>query len=407
MKVSVYAYLCHIMISNRELFLKNTAQTSDSPRLLEIDRAEGIYLYGPNGEKYMDLVSGFNVSNIGHRHPQVLKAIQEQLDRFMHVTVYGEFVQSPQVLLATELLEVLPDSFQSVYFTNSGAEAVEGSMKVAKKFTGRREIIAAKQAYHGSTQGALSLIGNDEYRVAYAPLLPEISFIEYNSLPDLEKISDKTAAVIVEAIQGEAGVRVPSKEYMQALRQKCTDNGALLIFDEIQTGFGRTGKLFAFEHFGIVPDILMLAKGIGGGMPLGAFVAPKEMMDVIKANPMLGHITTFGGHPVSCAAARASLKVIQDEKLIEDVDRKAKLFRSELQMPQIREIRGLGLMMCLQLDNFDQVYQVSNYCASKGLIIDWYLHCETALRIAPPLTISEDEIIQSCKIIREGIEKFC
>lgn len=407
MKVSVYAYLCHIMISNRELFLKNTAQTSDSPRLLEIDRAEGIYLYGPNGEKYMDLVSGFNVSNIGHRHPQVLKAIQEQLDRFMHVTVYGEFVQSPQVLLATELLEVLPDSFQSVYFTNSGAEAVEGSMKVAKKFTGRREIIAAKQAYHGSTQGALSLIGNDEYRVAYAPLLPEISFIEYNSLPDLEKISDKTAAVIVEAIQGEAGVRVPSKEYMQALRQKCTDTGALLIFDEIQTGFGRTGKLFAFEHFGIVPDILMLAKGIGGGMPLGAFVAPKEMMDVIKANPMLGHITTFGGHPVSCAAARASLKVIQDEKLIEDVDRKAKLFRSELQMPQIREIRGLGLMMCLQLDNFDQVYQVSNYCASKGLIIDWYLHCETALRIAPPLTISEDEIIQSCKIIREGIEKFC
>ncbi len=407
MKVSVYAYLCHIMISNRELFLKNTAQTSDSPRLLEIDRAEGIYLYGPNGEKYMDLVSGFNVSNIGHRHPQVLKAIQEQLDRFMHVTVYGEFVQSPQVLLATELLEVLPDSFQSVYFTNSGAEAVEGSMKVAKKFTGRREIIAAKHAYHGSTQGALSLIGNDEYRVAYAPLLPEISFIEYNSLPDLEKISDKTAAVIVEAIQGEAGVRVPSMEYMQALRQKCTDTGALLIFDEIQTGFGRTGKLFAFEHFGIVPDILMLAKGIGGGMPLGAFVAPKEMMDVIKANPMLGHITTFGGHPVSCAAARASLKVIQDEKLIEDVDRKAKLFRSELQMPQIREIRGLGLMMCLQLDNFDQVYQVSNYCASKGLIIDWYLHCETALRIAPPLTISEDEIIQSCKIIREGIEKFC
>ncbi|WP_409150269.1 aspartate aminotransferase family protein [Sphingobacterium sp. BS-2] len=395
------------MISNRELFLKNTAQTSDSPRLLEIDRAEGIYLYGPNGEKYMDLVSGFNVSNIGHRHPQVLKAIQEQLDRFMHVTVYGEFVQSPQVLLATELLEVLPDSFQSVYFTNSGAEAVEGSMKVAKKFTGRREIIAAKQAYHGSTQGALSLIGNDEYRVAYAPLLPEISFIEYNSLPDLDKISDKTAAVIVEAIQGEAGVRVPSKEYMQALRQKCTDTGALLIFDEIQTGFGRTGKLFAFEHFGIVPDILMLAKGIGGGMPLGAFVAPKKMMDVIKANPMLGHITTFGGHPVSCVAARASLKVIQDEKLIEDVDRKAKLFRSELQMPQIREIRGLGLMMCLQLDNFDQVYQVSNYCASKGLIIDWYLHCETALRIAPPLTISEDEIIHSCKIIREGIEKFC
>ncbi len=395
------------MISNRELFLKNTAQTSDSPRLLEIERAEAVYLYGPNGEKYIDLVSGFNVSNIGHRHPKVLEAIQDQLDKFMHVTVYGEFVQAPQVQFATELLAVLPDSFQSVYFTNSGAEAVEGAMKVAKKYTGRREIIAAKNAYHGSTQGALSLIGNDAYREAYAPLLPEISFVEYNNLPDLENITDKTAAVVVEAIQGEAGVRVPTTAYMQALRKKCNETGALLIFDEIQTGFGRTGKLFAFEHFGIVPDILMLAKGIGGGMPLGAFIASKDIMDVIKANPMLGHITTFGGHPVSCAAARASLRVIQDDRLVEDVERKANLFRNELNIPQIKEIRGLGLMMCLQLENFDQVYQVSNYCATEGLIIDWYLHCETALRIAPPLTISDDEIKLSCKIIREAIAKFC
>ncbi|MFD1164512.1 aspartate aminotransferase family protein [Sphingobacterium daejeonense] len=395
------------MISNRELFLKNTAQTSNSPRLLEIERAEGVYLYGPNGEKYMDLVSGFNVSNIGHRHPKVLEAIQDQLDRFMHVTVYGEFVQAPQVQLATELLEVLPNSFQSVYFTNSGAEAVEGSMKIAKKYTGRRQIIAAKHAYHGSTQGALSLIGNDEYRASYAPLLPEISFIEFNNIDDLANITENTAAVIVEAVQGEAGVRVPSKEYMQALRQKCTETGTLLIFDEIQTGFGRTGKLFAFEHFEIIPDILMLAKGIGGGMPLGAFVAPKEIMDVIKDNPMLGHITTFGGHPVSCAAARASLQVIQEENLVQDVERKANLFRSELNIPQIKEIRGLGLMMCLQLENFDQVYQVSNYCANQGLIIDWYLHCETALRIAPPLTISDQQIIDSCKIIKAGIAKFC
>lgn len=395
------------MISNRELFLKNTAQTSDSPRLLEIERAEAVYLYGPNGEKYIDLVSGFNVSNIGHRHPKVLEAIQDQLDKFMHVTVYGEFVQAPQVQFATELLAVLPDSFQSVYFTNSGAEAVEGAMKVAKKYTGRREIIAAKNAYHGSTQGALSLIGNDAYREAYAPLLPEISFVEYNNLPGLENITDKTAAVVVEAIQGEAGVRVPTTAYMQALRKKCNETGALLIFDEIQTGFGRTGKLFAFEHFGIVPDILMLAKGIGGGMPLGAFIASKDIMDVIKANPMLGHITTFGGHPVSCAAARASLRVIQDDRLVEDVERKANLFRNELNIPQIKEIRGLGLMMCLQLENFDQVYQVSNYCATEGLIIDWYLHCETALRIAPPLTISDDEIKLSCKIIREAIAKFC
>lgn len=395
------------MISNRELFLKNTAQTSNSPRLIEVERAEGIYLYGPNQQKYMDLVSGFNVSNIGHRHPKVLEAIKQQLDKFMHVTVYGEFVQAPQVQFATDLLNVLPDSFQSVYLTNSGAEAVEGSMKIAKKFTGRRQIIAAKHAYHGSTQGALSLIGNDDYRKAYAPLLPEIDFITYNEIADLDSITDQTAAVIVEAIQGEAGVRVPSKEYMKALRQKCSDTGALLIFDEIQTGFGRTGKLFAFEHFDIVPDILMLAKGIGGGMPLGAFVAPKEIMDVIKDNPMLGHITTFGGHPVSCAAAKASLEVIIQEQLVEQVAEKAQLFKEELQIPQIKEIRGLGLMMCLQLENFDQVYAVSNYCAEKGIIIDWYLHCETALRVAPPLTISKEQIKEACKIIREAIVKFC
>ena len=395
------------MITNRSLFLKNTAQTSDSPRLIEIERAEGIYLYGPEGQNYMDLVSGFNVSNIGHRHPKVIEAIQDQLDKYMHVTVYGEFVQAPQVLLATELLEVLPSKFESVYFTNSGAEAVEGSMKVAKKFTGRREIIAAKLAYHGSTQGALSLIGNDAYREAYAPLLPEISFIDFNNEEDLKSITTNTAAVIVEAIQGEAGVIVPSKSYMQALRRKCDETGSLLIFDEIQTGFGRTGKLFAFEHFDIVPDILMLAKGIGGGMPLGAFISSKEIMDVIKSNPMLGHITTFGGHPVSCAAARASLKVIQDERLVEQVEEKAKLFRSELNIPQIKEIRGLGLMMCLQLESFDQVYAVSNYCAEKGVIIDWYLHNETSLRIAPPLTITKEEIISACKIISEAIVKFC
>lgn len=395
------------MISNRELFLKNTAQTSDSPRLIEIEKAEGSYLYGPQGQKYLDLVSGFNVSNIGHRHPRVIQAIKDQLEKYLHVTVYGEFVQAPQVQFATKLLENLPDSFGSVYLTNSGAEAVEGSMKIAKKYTGRRQIIAAKNAYHGSTQGALSLIGNAEYHKAYAPLLPEIDFIEYNTLQDLECITEKTAAVIVEAIQGEAGVRVPSVEYMQALRNKCNETGALLIFDEIQTGFGRTGRLFAFEHFGIVPDILMLAKGIGGGMPLGAFVAPKAIMDVIKSNPMLGHITTFGGHPVSCAAALASLNVILEEKLIEKVEQKAALFRKELAHPKIKEIRGLGLMMCLQVENFDQVYNISKYCADNGVMIDWYLHCETALRVAPPLTISEEEIKEACRIIRAAIDKFC
>lgn len=395
------------MISNRELFLKNTAQTSESPRLIEIEKAEGSYLYGPNGEKYLDLVSGFNVSNIGHRHPKVLSAIKDQLDKYLHVTVYGEFVQAPQVQLATQLLDNLPSSFGSVYFTNSGAEAVEGSMKIAKRYTGRRQIIAAKNAYHGSTQGALSLIGGTQYQEAYAPLLPEIEFIEFNNIIDLESITDKTAAVAVEAIQGEAGVRVPTAEYMQALRAKCTEVGALLIFDEIQTGFGRTGKLFAFEHFDIVPDILMLAKGIGGGMPLGAFIAPKEIMDVIKANPMLGHITTFGGHPISCAAAIASLNVILEEKLIEAVPEKVALFRKELAHPKIKEIRGLGLMMCLQVENFDQVYNVSKYCADNGVMIDWYLHCETALRIAPPLTISEEEIKEACQVIRTAINKYC
>ncbi|MBD1424966.1 aspartate aminotransferase family protein [Sphingobacterium arenae] len=394
------------MISNRELFLNNTAQTSSSPRLFEIAKAEGVYLYGPHGERYLDLVSGFNVSNIGHRHPKVLAAIQQQLEKYLHVTVYGEFIQAPQVQFATELLSILPSSFGSVYFTNSGAEAVEGSMKIAKKYTGRRQIIAAEKAYHGSTQGALSLIGNPAYQEAYAPLLPEIEFIQFNNVRSLDSITNQTAAVIVEAIQGEAGVRVPSTTFMQDLRRKCDETGAILIFDEIQTGFGRTGKMFAFEHFGIVPDVLMLAKGIGGGMPLGAFVARKEIMDVIKDNPMLGHITTFGGHPVSCAAALTSLQVIQNENLLATVDTKAALFRKELNHPKIKEIRGMGLMMCLQLETFEQVYQVSTFCAAHGLMVDWYLHCETALRIAPPLTISEAEIKHACEIIRRGIEKF-
>ncbi|MGK6351522.1 aspartate aminotransferase family protein [Parapedobacter sp. DT-150] len=392
------------MLSNRQLFLLNTAQTSHSPRLIEVERAEGIYLYGPNGERYMDLVSGFAVSNIGHRHPKVLEAISKQLDHYLHVTVYGEFVQVPQVALATKLLSVLPDSLHSVYFTNSGTEATEGAMKIAKKFTGRREIIAAENAYHGSTQGALSLIGNPEYHRAYAPLLPDITFIRYNELADIDKITTSTAAVILEAVQGEAGIRVPDVSYMQAIRKRCDETGTLLIFDEIQTAFGRTGKLFAFEHDGVVPDILLLAKGMGGGMPIGAFVASKAVMDVIKENPILGHITTFGGHPVSCAAALASLNVILDEHLVDGVERKAQLFRQYLQHPAIREIRGIGLMLCVQLDNFEQVERVSRYCADHGIIIDWFLHCETALRIAPPLTISDEEIISACQVILAAID---
>lgn len=394
------------MLSNRQLFLLNTAQTSHSPRLIEVARAEGVYLYGPDGTRYIDLVSGFAVSNIGHRHPRVIEAIQGQLDRYLHVTVYGEFVQAPQVQLATKLVSVLPSSLNSVYFTNSGAEATEGAMKIAKRYTGRREFIAAHNAYHGSTQGALSLIGNAEYHRAYAPLLPDIHFIPYNDSSALDSITTDTAAVILEAVQGEAGIRVPDIAYVQAVRKRCDETGALLVFDEIQTGFGRTGKLFAFEHYGIVPDILLLAKGMGGGMPIGAFIADREVMGVIKDNPMLGHITTFGGHPVSCAAALASLNVILEEGLPALTGEKVALFKRELQHPAIREIRGLGLMMCLQLDSFAQVEHVSRYAADQGVIIDWFLHCETALRIAPPLTIPEDAILEACRVIREALDSL-
>lgn len=394
------------MISNRELFLKNTAQTSTSPRLIEIEKAEGIYLYGPNGEKYMDLVSGFNVSNIGHRHPRVLDAIRQQIDKYLHVTVWGEFVQAPQVQLATELLAQMPSFYGSVYFTNSGTEAIEGSMKIAKKHTGRRQFLAAKNAYHGSSQGALSLMGSAQHRDAYAPLLPEISFFELGNYDHLSMVTPEIAAVIIEPVQGEAGIRVPEKAYIQELRRVCSENGTLLIFDEIQTGFGRTGHLFAYEYFDVVPDIIAMAKGIGGGMPLGAFVSSKEIMDVIKDNPILGHITTFGGHPVSCAAALASLHVILEDQLIEQVASKSQLIRQELDIPQIKEIRGLGLMMCLQMASFDQVYAVSNYCATQGVMIDWFLHDETSLRLAPPLTISEEEIKLGCEIIRKAIQEI-
>jgi len=395
------------MLNNRELFLLNTAQTSNSPRLTEIVSAEGVYLYGPQGEKYIDLVSGFAVNNIGHRNPKVVQAIKDQLDKHMHVTVFGEFVQSPQVKLAERLVSLLPSQLNSVYFVNSGAEATEGAMKVAKRYTGRSEIIAANKAYHGSTQGALSLIGNDEYREAYKPLLPEINFIEFNKLDDIIKITTKTAAVILETVQGEAGIRIPDIQWIQAIRKRCDETGTLLILDEIQTAFGRTGKLFAFENFGIVPDIILLAKALGGGMPIGAFVADKKIMNVITSNPMLGHITTFGGHPVCCAAALASIDVILDENLIASVAEKASLFRKYLQHPAIKEIRGIGFMMCIQLDSFNQVENISKYCAENGVMIDWFLHCETALRLAPPLIIDEEQIEASCQVILDGVALYC
>ena len=394
------------MLSTRQLFLLNTAQTSSFPRLLEVERAEGMYLYDIDGKIYMDLVSGFAVSNTGHRHPEVIRAIKDQVDKYLHLTVYGEYIQAPQVKFAAKLSSILPPTLSSVYFVNSGAEATEGAMKLAKRFTGRSEIIACTNSYHGSTQGALSVMGNEYYKQAYRPLLPGIQFIKFNNTVDLKQITADTAAVIIETIQGEAGVRVPDGEYMHALRKRCDQTGTLLILDEIQTGFGRTGKMFGFEHFNIIPDIILLAKGMGGGMPIGAFISSNEIMDVLKENPILGHITTFGGHPVSCAAGLANLEVIIEENLIRDVPSKELLFRECLQHPEIKEIRGKGLMLSIQLDSFKQVENVSKRCVENGIIIDWFLHCDTALRIAPPLIISETEIRIACTVILEAIELY-
>jgi acetylornithine/N-succinyldiaminopimelate aminotransferase len=392
------------MISNKQLFLQNNAQTSTTPNLLEIDAAEGIYLYDKEGKAYIDLVSGFAVSNIGHRHPKVLAAIKAQLDKYMHVTVYGEYVQTPMIAFAKKLVEVLPTDLNNVYFVNSGAEATEGALKLAKKYTGRTGIISCYQSYHGSTHGALSVMGSDEYKVGYGPLLPDVEFIHFNEEADLHLITEKTACVIVETVQGEAGIRVPDSIYMKKLRARCTEVGALLILDEIQVAFGRTGKLFAFENFGIQPDILLLAKALGGGMPMGAFIAKQEVMSVLKQNPILGHITTFGGHPVCCSAGLASLEVLLEENLVDQVNNKGELFKSLLVHPLIREVRGIGLMMSIQLDSFLQVEKVSELCRDRGVVIDWFLHCETAMRIAPPLIINEEEIRKTCAVILEALD---
>ncbi|MCD0488418.1 aspartate aminotransferase family protein [Pedobacter sp. MC2016-14] len=394
------------MITNKQLFLLNTAQTSNSPKMLEIDFAEGIYLYDQDGKAYIDLVSGFAVSNIGHRHPKVLEAIKAQLDKYLHLTVYGEYVQTPMVKFAEKLVSVLPPDLNNVYFVNSGAEATEGALKLAKRYTGRTGIISFNNAYHGSTHGALSVMGNEYYKQAYRPLLPEVSFINFNEPADLALITEQTACVIMETLQGEAGIRVASTAYMLKLRQRCTEVGALLILDEIQNAFGRTGKLFAFEHYGIVPDILLLAKALGGGMPIGAFISSKKVMGVLAENPILGHITTFGGHPVSCSAGLASLEVLLEENLTEGVTKKEMLFRELLVHPLIKEIRGKGLMLGIQLDSFEQVEKVSSLCSDQGIIIDWFLHCETAMRIAPPLTIKEEEIRHVCAVILNVLDQL-
>jgi acetylornithine/succinyldiaminopimelate/putrescine aminotransferase len=394
------------MLSQRQLFLSHLAQTSPSPLLLEIEKAEGIYLYSPEGKPYIDLISGIGVSNVGHRHPKVLKAIQLQLDKYLHLMVYGEYVQSPQNLLAKKITENLPKNLDNVYFVNSGSEAVEGALKLAKRFTGRQEMISCYQAYHGSSHGALSVGGSEKFKRAYRPLLPAVKHIHYGSYSDIEKISEKTACVIIETIQGEAGVRVACSNYFQTLRKKCSETGALLILDEIQAGFGRTGKLWAFEHFGIEPDILVLAKGMGGGMPIGAFVAPKHIMRALSENPILGHITTFGGHPVSCAASLATLDIILEENLLESVEQKADLFKKLLKHPKILHIRNKGLLMAAEFESFEVLKPIIDKAIELGVITDWFLFCDNSMRIAPPLTITEAEIHKACELILQACEAF-
>ncbi|RPA69589.1 aspartate aminotransferase family protein [Cyclobacteriaceae bacterium YHN15] len=391
-------------MNNRQLFLSHLAQTTDFPLMLEIERADGVYMYGPEGKPYMDLISGIGVSNVGHRHPKVIQAIQAQLDKYLHLMVYGEYVQSPQVKLAQALCETLPSSLNNVYLVNSGSEAVEGALKLAKRYTNRREIISCVNAYHGSSHGSLSVGGNEIFKRAYRPLLPGIRNVVYGSFTQLNEITKDTAAVIIETIQGEAGIRVASKEYFHSLRKKCNETGTLLILDEIQAGFGRTGKFWAFEHFEIEPDILVCAKGMGGGMPIGAFIANHNVMGAFKNNPLLGHITTFGGHPVSAAASLATIDIIKDEKLLEVVEEKADLFKKLLVHPKIKSIRNKGLMMAVEFESFEILKPIIDRATEKGVITDWFLFCDDAMRIAPPLVITMEEIKKACSIILKAIE---
>ncbi|HMK18280.1 MAG TPA: aspartate aminotransferase family protein [Chitinophagaceae bacterium] len=390
-------------MNQRELFLKHIAQTSPSPLAFEIKKAEGCLLYDTNGKEYIDLIGGISVANIGHRHPKVIEAIKKQLDAYMHVMVYGEFIESPQVQYAKLLADNLPSSLNSVYFTNSGAEAIEGSMKLAKRVTNRTQIIAFKNSYHGSTQGALSIIGDEYWRNAFRPLLPDVLHLEYNSFKSLDEISEKTACVILETIQAEAGIIVPSKEWLQALKKKCTGSRTLLILDEIQAGFGRTGNFWGFENFEIVPDVLILGKALGGGMPLGAFIADKNMMDVFTENPVLGHITTFGGHPVCCAAGMAAMKVLLEEKIINEVKEKEELFRSLLVHPKIKSLRSFGLWMALEFDSFETNKKIIDACIENGVMTDWFLFAPSCLRISPPLNVSEKQITDACNMILDAI----
>jgi acetylornithine/N-succinyldiaminopimelate aminotransferase len=388
-------------MTNRELFLRHLAQTSIAPIGLEIVRAEGCLLWDAGGKEYIDLIGGISVCNTGHRHPKVVEAIKSQSDKYLHLMVYGELVQSPQVIYAQYLTAHLPDSLDSVYFTNSGTEATEGAMKLAKRINGRTGILGFNHSYHGSTQGALSVMGDEYWRNAYRPLLPGIIHEEFGMMKSLESITEDVSMVIAETVQSEKGVNIPTMEWMQALRKRCTEMGALLVLDEIQTGFGRTGFLWAFEKFGILPDILLLGKALGGGMPLGAFIASQDLMMSLTDNPILGHITTFGGHPVSCAAGLASMKVLMEEKIIDKVGGKMDLFISLLKHDRIKSVRASGLLIAIEFASFEENKKIIDACIHQGIFTDWFLFAPNCMRIAPPLLISDSEIRKACEIIVE------
>jgi acetylornithine/N-succinyldiaminopimelate aminotransferase len=385
------------MPSPRQLFLDHLGQTSISPLLLEIERAEGSFLYGREGRDYLDLISGVSVSNTGHRHPAVVAAIKEQADKYLHLMVYGEVVQSPQVAYAARLASLLPPSLQSVFYVNSGSEAIEGAIKLARRYTGRNEIIYFRNAYHGSTTGALSVQGSELYRNAFRPLMPSTTMAEFNSPGAAEMVSDSTAAVLVEPVQAEAGVIQPAEGFLKSLRKACESHGALLVFDEVQTGFGRTGSLFSLYRYNVIPDILVLAKALGGGLPLGAFIASKGIMSALSHDPSLGHITTFGGHPLCCAAGLASLEVIIGERLAENAKEKERLFREQLALLQVKEVRGEGLLLAVVPHNKKIIPDLVARAPEYGLLLDYFLFCDEAFRIAPPLTISNAEIILACQ----------
>jgi len=385
----------------RQLFQQHIAQTSPAPAGLHIVRAEGAKLWDADGKEYIDLIGGISVCNVGHRHPAVVAAIKAQADAYLHVMVYGETIQSPQVEYAHLLTQHLPPSLDCVYFTNSGAEATEGAIKLARRVTGRPNIIAAHKSYHGATTGALALLGDEYWRAAFRPLMPGVYHYGYNTPEMIDAITTDTACIVLETIQAEAGVNEPDAAWLKAIRQRCTDTGTLLVLDEIQCGFGRTGKLWGFEHYGVVPDIVLLGKALGGGMPLGAFVSSHKHMQLLTNNPVLGHITTFGGHPVSCAAGMAAMHALLDERMAEHAGAKAAIFRDCLTHPAIKAVRSKGLLFAVELESSDAVMAVLSKAMRAGVFSDWFLFAPECIRIAPPLTISNDEIRTACGILLE------